>query len=372
MFPRKRRESQAAENLPVNFFCTLCAKSEINEPSRQSTGVDLLHPDDFELVIPDSLSPSSINEFRKCPQSFLFQYLWKLRQPINNALATGTMCHAALEQVFDLEPPDRSIDNLQNLFRRHWAEHRKSVTYKELFENPDDKTWNQTAEIEWGSQSLGLLENYIGVEDPSMVSRPNPLKREVWVRANLTVRPEAGATGYTTKTIARQHGNNTFSVRGIIDRLDMVPAHDQVGERVVLRLIDYKSGKAPNLKYSAAMNQKIQSEAFFQLLIYALLYRETKTDSLPLRYLRLFYLTSHQDNTQAVTREMDLGATEADRDRVLQGVHATLSNVWLEINDLVNSQDPSAFAGCDRSFCFCHVCRSRFKPGTLWEPEASS
>ena len=338
----------------------------------QSDG--LFHPDQFEngtIPYPTSLSPSSIAEFKKCPQSFLFQYLYKLRQPTNPALAKGSMCHAALEQVFDLAPENRTLDVLQNLLRREWAAQRETKTYCELFANDD-----QTDEVTWGRSALELLANYWQHEDPAAVPRPNPVQREVWVRSNLTVHAPAGVTGYTVATTAGTNGDaadydeqGTFLVRGIVDRLDMVQQqHNNNNEdRIVLRLIDYKTGKAPDLKYSRACNERIQAEAFQQLLIYALLLREKQREStLPLRYLRLFYLTNKVHRAQ--TMDFDMGATAEERDRLLQSVHADLSQVWLQIMELVSRQVPMAWKGCDRSFCYCHACRERFVPGTVWEP----
>ena len=85
-----------------------------------------------------------------------------------------------------------------------------------------------------------------------------------------------------------------------------------------------------------------------------------------LRLLQLFYLTS--ENGEAKPLEYDLGETQERRDEVLQEVHKDLSNVWKDITALVDQQDPKAFVGCDRSFCYCHKCRERFVPGSLWEP----
>jgi len=125
------------------------------------------------------------------------------------------------------------------------------------------------------------------------------------------------------------------------------------------------------------MNDKIVDEAFFQLKIYALLLREQgagkdfqfNTNELDLRLLRLLYLNS--ESGKAVNWDFDMGATQEERDALLQEVHAELSNVWMRIVELVSMQDPKAFVGCNRSFCYCHVCRARFVPGTVWEPPAS-
>jgi RecB family exonuclease len=367
---------------------TAATKFIIEEDISADNDPPLYHPDDFfkgSLPYPASLSPSSILEFQKCPQSFLFQYIYKLKQPTSTALAKGSMCHSALEQVFDLTPEQRTLENLQNLFRKEWSQNRLSKQYGMLFEiegetETDDSSTPRRdlkAEGEWGRQGLQLLESYYRVEDPRKVTRPNPMQREIWVKAQLAVDSTMGATGYTNANavvananagVTKDSASPSFLVRGIVDRLDLVQASDK---SVALRVVDYKTGKAPNLKYSAAMNKQIADEAFFQLKCYALLIREKGAASaidstMDLRWLRLFYLTS--ESGEAAFMDMDLGDSPQSRDRLLQEVHAELANVWNKILELVSMQDATQFVGCDRSFCYCHKCRPRFVPGTVWEP----
>ncbi len=299
-----------------------------------------LRQEPLAITMPTALSPSSIQTFRDCPQSFLFQYIYKLKQPTNTALTTGTLCHAALEQIFDLPAEDRTLPNLHNLFRKQWAQKRLHDDYRHLFHT--EQQHNIDAEIAWGQYSLSLLEQYYQYEDPSQVERPNPLQREVWVRSQIPLQKE-----------------ESFVVRGIVDRFDMVrDSHNNI----VLRLLDYKTGKAPQLKYSPAMNQKIRDEAFEQLKIYALLYQ----GELPLRYLRLLFLTSHEQ--KAVAMDLDLGATHEERLEQLQPVQQGLVEVYQQIRALVELQDPTAWKGCDRSFCYCHTCRPNFVAGSVWAP----
>lgn len=405
------RNTAATTARPCAWTTSARAKSSLPLAPRQEAddAPPLLHPSTVTAngILPHlkSLSPSSILEFQKCPQSFLFQYIYKIKQPANAALAKGSMCHAALEQVFDLAPADRTLVNLQNLYRKHWSQNRLSKLYRPLFEttaagDTDTTTGGTTgttttttttaerdlpAERAWGQQGLQLLENYVAHEDPRTVPRPNPVQREQWVKAQLPVESATGVTGYTVPRAAGQQQQRpddqpgppeSFLVRGIVDRLDLVK--DPVTKSVALRIVDYKTGKAPNLKYSAAMNEQIANEAFFQLKIYALLIRETglgksntgtstsTTAAMDLRWLRLFYLTSEQG--PAAFMDMDLGATAAERDRLLQDVHADLAATWTAIGELVSKQDPMLFVGCDRSFCYCHKCRPKFVPGTVWEP----
>jgi ATP-dependent helicase/DNAse subunit B len=353
--------------------------------SDEETEQPLLHPNDFvsldengstisKIPYPTHLSPSSAMEFRECPQSFLFQYLYNIRQPTNLVLTKGSMCHKALEHIFDLDPPDRTLENLQNMLRVKWNEQRLKEEYALLFETEDGER-DIEAEREWGQSALQLLENYYRSEDPKTVVRPNPYKREVWVSANLTADPSLGITSTTGSTTQSNNDDNTFLVRGIVDRLDMVKL---TSRSVALRVVDYKTGKAPTLKYSQSMNQQIFEKNFWQLKIYALLLREMQiqknnnktkgysdTNGMDLRYLKLHYLNSEKG--RAKVWEMDLGETQEIRDEVLQDVHQELSQIWTDINNLVAAQDPKAFVHCDRSFCYCHTCRERFVPGTVFD-----
>jgi PD-(D/E)XK nuclease superfamily len=427
-FPQKKARKRKIVAIPVSTTeISTAPEGKLSSGKSKDSG-ELLHP--LELFQPDketglrrlpypkALSPSSIKEFQACPQSFFFQYILGLKQPTTPVLAKGSMCHAALERVFDLDPAQRSLPVLQNLFRTAWSEHRLTDVYRSLFEIEDETvdvagsnsavlaeidaqgSDNENQEIQepapsqrcrdlereaaWGQEGLQLLENYWKVENAAQVLRPNPVQREMWVRALLSTEKNAtDASGAVTTPAAVSNNTldpldlltnetsepNKFLVRGIIDRLDMV--QDAANRSSVsLRLIDYKSGKAPDLKYSAPMNAKIQREAFEQLLIYALLHRETglrKDNPMPLRYLRLFYLTSVVPD-QAVYWDLDLGATPEERNAILNPVYQSVVAVWTAICKLIDEQDPTVFTGCERSFCYCHKCRSRFVPGSVWEP----
>lgn len=339
----------------------------------------LMHPSDFGgIPFPKHLSPSSAMEFRECPQSFLLQYLWNIRQPTSPVLAKGSMCHKALEHIFDLDPQDRSLENLQNMLRVHWGEKRLTDEYKFLFEDEEGQR-DVSSEREWGQSALQLLDNYYRSEDPRTIVRPNPYKREIWVNANLTVDPSLGVTSGKRSDLFDGNATETFKVRGIVDRIDMVKESSQ---HVALRIVDYKTGKAPTLKYSLSMNQHIFEKNFWQLKVYALLLREmavAKAKSRPnandnnndagngmdLRYLKLHYLNSEKG--KAKMWEMDLGETQHLRDETLLEVHQDLAKVWTDIQSLVATQDPTAFTHCDRAFCYCHKCREKFVPGTLYE-----
>lgn len=311
--------------------------SEINE-SIEFYNITHFLNENGTLPLPKSLSPSSIMEFEKCPQSYFFQYVLGLRQPRNLALAKGSMAHSALEQFLAIPERDRNLEVLHNFFRKAWSQHRREPGYKELFATVAD-------EISWGQHALQLLSNYYANEP--LVAAPNPVQRERWISAKLGTTEES----------------NKILVRGIIDRLDLVKEKGMVSTRIV----DYKTGCAPHLKYSPVMNEKIRAEAFDQLLIYALLMRKSYHKT-PIRYLRLLYLQSVEDGP-AVAWDYDLGEDEESKHAVLDAMEERILNVYRSIVEKLQSSDPfHAFAGCDRSFCYCHSCRQKFAKGLVWEP----
>lgn len=189
----------------------------------------------------ETLSPSRAGDFKTCPQLFKYRAIDRLDEPTTVHQARGTTAHLALQRLYDLPADQRTHDRLFDLFRQAWTELRSEEEYEGMFETVDE-------ERSWGLESMTLLANYFGVEDPSTI---DPLDRELDMLEDL----------------------DGIIIRGILDRLD----RDEDGGLVIT---DYKTGKAPPERYAFG--------AFFALKIYALLIRrqrgETPTE------VRLLYL----------------------------------------------------------------------------------
>ncbi|KAL9189712.1 hypothetical protein ACHAXT_009387 [Thalassiosira profunda] len=443
--PTHHQPSQALHRkLPASstrLFSTV-EKSARNEPIA-SEGDELLDPwdvlrdlpsnadtppeDQPTIPFPTHLSPTSLEQFSKCPQAFFFLYILKLRPdpPMTPELARGIICHTALEEVFDLQPEDRTLPNLLNLFRREWGRLRgdreesgsvekKGNEYDVLFREEDyDATTppDIEAEVGWGETALSLLKNYFAMEDPRSVASPNPLAREMWVHAEFT-----------------SNGSNGFVVRGKIDRIDVLPGSSE--KKAQLQIIDYKTGKKPNFKYSPAVNERIANEQFWKMKVYAWaiwnmvlqtdkqsmqssvngndegdreqpkdLYkyglswvlRQQLMQALPnatsnpkwadvleLDSLRLFYLTSHLDDPSAneasdgriigKAKYMDypLGSPSEFRS-LLDQTENEIGTIAHNLQSLVDAQSPLVFEHCDWRYCSCHALRRRFHPGTVYQ-----
>lgn len=192
-----------------------------------------------EVPLLQTLSPSRASNFKHCPQLFKFRAIDKIKMPPTVHQARGTTAHLALQRLFDEPAELRTPERLYDLFRDAWLE-LKDEEFSDLFSTLEE-------ERSWGLDSLEILANYFGVEDPATFE---PLDRE------LDMTQPVGS----------------MTIRGILDRMEERPDG--------LIITDYKTGKAPPERYAIP--------AFFALKIYALLIRES-TGRTP-NALRLLYL----------------------------------------------------------------------------------
>ncbi|MEU6685420.1 RecB family exonuclease [Streptomyces sp. NPDC046832] len=199
---------------------------------------------------PASLSPSRASDFMQCPLLYRFRVIDRLPEKPSEAATRGTLVHAVLERLFDAPAAERTAPRAKSLIPGQWDRLRETrPEVGELF--ADDPEGERLAR--WLGEAEQLVERWFTLEDPS---RLEPAERELFVEAEL----ESG-----------------LRLRGIIDRVDVAPT----GE---VRIVDYKTGKAPRPEYSEG--------ALFQMKFYALVVWRLK-NVVP-RRLQLVYLGSGQ------------------------------------------------------------------------------
>ncbi|MEU0135861.1 PD-(D/E)XK nuclease family protein [Streptomyces sp. NPDC006296] len=184
----------------------------------------------------------------QCPLLYRFRVIDRLPEKPSEAATRGTLVHAVLERLFDAPAADRTAPAARALVPGQWdrlLESKPELT--ELFEG--DPGGERLAG--WLGEAERLVERWFSLEDPT---RLEPAERELFVETEL---------------------DSGLRLRGVIDRVDVAPS----GE---VRIVDYKTGKAPRPEYAES--------ALFQMKFYALVVWRLK--KVVPRRLQLVYLGS--------------------------------------------------------------------------------
>ncbi|ORV12605.1 RecB family exonuclease [Mycobacterium celatum] len=196
-----------------------------------------------------ALSPSRAADFKQCPLLYRFRAIDRLPEPPSTAQLRGSLVHAALEQLYGLPADQRVPDTARALVGPAWEQL--------LAEEPTLAAELDDAQLsELLDEARALLSGYYRLEDPT---RFDPQSCEQRVEVELA--------------------DGTL-LRGFIDRIDVAPT----GE---LRVVDYKTGKAPPEARALA-----EFKALFQMKFYAVALLRSR-GVLPTR-LRLVYLADGQ------------------------------------------------------------------------------
>lgn len=197
---------------------------------------------------PVSLSPSRASDFMQCPLLYRFRVIDRLPEKPSEAATRGTLVHAVLERLFDAPAVERTAPRAKSLIPGQWDRLLESKPeLAGLF--AEDAEGERLAQ--WLGEAERLVERWFTLEDPT---RLEPAERELFVETEL---------------------DSGLRLRGVIDRIDVAPT----GE---VRIVDYKTGKAPRPEYSEG--------ALFQMKFYALVIWRLKR-VVP-RRLQLVYLGS--------------------------------------------------------------------------------
>jgi putative RecB family exonuclease len=173
-----------------------------------------------------ALSPSRAADFMTCPLLYRFRTVDRLPEPPSPDAVRGTLVHRVLEELFDLPAGSRTPERAASMVEPTWSalvEAEPDAAGMFGPEGPDVAAWLQSCR--------GAVERWFSLEDPR---RLEPAERELYVEALLDSR---------------------LLLRGFVDRLDVAPDGR-------LRVVDYKTGRAPGPLFEA--------RALFQMRFYAL------------------------------------------------------------------------------------------------------
>jgi putative RecB family exonuclease len=247
----------------------------------ESPSIPLSTPVDGVQVL-GALSPSRAGDFMACPLMYRFRTIDRLPEPFSPDAVRGTLVHKVLEDLFDLPAVDRTPEHARDLLTPAWdALLEVEPELAEMFtgDGPEITAWLATCR--------DVLDRYFSLEDPRLLE---PAERELYVEALL---------------------DSKLLLRGFVDRLDIAPDGR-------MRVVDYKSGKAPGEGWEA--------KALFQMKFYALALWRTR--GVVPSMLQLVYLGSGE-LVRYVPDEQDLRATERKVEAIWRAIRlATESGDW--------------------------------------------
>ncbi|QPK82363.1 RecB family exonuclease [Corynebacterium qintianiae] len=202
---------------------------------------------------PLALSPSRASDYKQCPLLYRLRAIDRLPEPKTEAQVKGTLVHAVLEEMHGWPREQRTYPAAVKRIVPAWE---KLVAEDPSVEEPvADRT-------QLFVDARTLIRGYFHMENPLGF---DSTEQEMYVDGVLP---------------------NGVPVRGFIDRVDVAPT----GE---VRVVDYKTGKKPQPRYSG--------DAQFQMRFYALVYWRF-FGTIPAQ-LRLMYLKVIDSMFLAPSRE---------------------------------------------------------------------
>ena len=243
---------------------------------------------DVRPAPPERLSPSGAATFDQCPRRWRFRYVERMPDPPGIDALVGTFAHRVLELLMQQVPGRRTKDEARRIARTIWPEVSCSEDYRDL-ELSDD----EARDFRW--RGWRAIEGLWELEDP--------------VEVDVT------ATEEHLSVVL-----NGVPFRGVVDRLEREPDG--------LVVSDYKSGRAPGIRYA--------QERLQQVLLYAAAVGE-QAGEVPVR-ARLLYLGQKIVSTATSPAE-------------IEGAVGQLSSTWNAIVEACDIDDFEARPGPLCNYC---------------------
>jgi DNA helicase-2/ATP-dependent DNA helicase PcrA len=102
--------------------------------SRIAQWAEVFHPPSSE---PLRLSPSAVENYRKCPQRYLFGYLWSLKEGPKATLSFGSIMHGTIKRILaELRKGNQlPFEEVQRIFETEW----RSVGFEDEYQEAEYK-----------------------------------------------------------------------------------------------------------------------------------------------------------------------------------------------------------------------------------------
>jgi len=290
----------------IKEFEEFIDKVEVAESFKDSQSVDEValpkfsNDDIKEILGKLSLSVSTLNAFLKCPLSFYFNKGLKLPSETNEAMIVGAIIHEVLEKVYisvDDSPSSElsaktvlSLEEAINLFET-------------IFEDKSYQLSSDRVKRDAYVRGRKILEN--------LYKKPGYLKDGV-------IAVEQHIKGIKLGDILKIKGESDISdveLNGKIDKIEC--------EEGVIRLIDYKTGKAKNAidkLVPPSEEEPLGGDYWRQAVFYYILVSNAGIDISDKEILVKYVFVEDSTSEDGFSETEDIRITQEEVDRVLEQI----------------------------------------------------
>ncbi len=258
-----------------------------------------------------SLSVSTLKDFLKCPLSFYFKKGLKLPSETNEVTVFGSIIHEVLEKIYN------SMDDSQSSKLT-----AKTVRSKE--------------------EALALL--FETIEDKSYQLSSDRVKSDVYERGKEIIENLYKKTGYLKNGIIAVEQeikgiklgdilNTTVDLSDIFD-VELNGKIDKIEcEEGIIRLIDYKTGKAENAKkklVAPSEKEPLGGDYWRQAVFYYILVTNAGIDGVDIsgkEILVKYVFVEDSTSEDGFSETEDMRITQSDVDTVLEQIKGAVENL---------------------------------------------
>jgi DNA-dependent ATPase I and helicase II len=255
-----------------------------------------------------SLSVSTLNAFLKCPLSFYFNKGLKLPSETNEAMVFGSIIHEVLEKIYI------SVDSSQS----------SELTAKTVL-SPEE--------------ALKLFETVF--EEKSYQLSADRVKRDAYVRGKKIIENLYNKTGYLKDGVIAVEVpiqgvklgsilNTTVDLSEVSD-IELNGKIDKIEcEEGVIRLIDYKTGKAKNAKdklVPPSEKEPLGGDYWRQAVFYYILFKNAGIDISDKEILVKYVFVEDSTNEDGFSETQDIQITQKEVDIVLNQIKESIMKI---------------------------------------------
>lgn len=290
----------------INEFEEFIDEVEVKESFEDCQSVDKVKVPKFsndvlnEILDELSLSVSTLNAFLKCPLSFYFNKGLKLPSETNEAMVFGSIIHEVLEKIY-ISMDDSQSSELTEKTVLSLEEALK--LFETIFEDKSYQLSSDRVKRDAYTRARKIIEN--------LYKKPGYLK-------NGVIAVEQHIKGIKLGDILKTMGESDISdveLNGKIDKIEC--------EEGIIRLIDYKTGKAKNAKdklVPPSEKESLGGDYWRQAVFYYILVTNAGIDISDKEVLVKYVFVEDSTSEDGFSETEDIRITQEDVDKVLEQI----------------------------------------------------